>query len=257
MLPTIFYQYFEKVWQKVRSIWTYAYDHYLNEYDYFYIAGDDVYMAVENLRAYLEGPEVKRLQEGYLDSISGHVKYRWRAQQTAMLHPRPLLLSTPMMWKQIPVIAGGAGYIINQAALKVWGERGADLYEKDTFDSREDFLFGKFLADQGIFISDTRDESGASRFGIGADFAYHFKGISPVNPKRLKALFDWEIKRGMDVASQEQISFHLKDDMPHLESLGQNNTIAELMLRYHAILFGWCDGVVSASATTPSTTAVL
>ena len=116
------------VWQKIRSMWTYAYDHYMNEYDYFFIAGDDVYVAVENLRVYLDGPEVQRLKDGYMDNISNHYWYRQRAEETAKLRPRPLLFSTPMMWKQVPVIAGGAGYLINSAALKVWGEKGADQY---------------------------------------------------------------------------------------------------------------------------------
>ncbi|KAL3914629.1 MAG: hypothetical protein SGILL_006026 [Bacillariaceae sp.] len=229
------------MWQKVRAIWTYAFDHYLDEFEYFYIAGDDVYMAVENLRVYVEGPEVKRLQEGFIDSISSNPKYLKRAKQTSKLRPRPLMFSTPMMWERVPVIAGGAGYMLNQAALQVWGEKGADHFETDRFDSKEDFLFGKFLADQNIFMSDTHDDTGAVRFSGGAEFGYHYKGVSPVHPQRLKKLFGWEIKKGMDSRSEQQISFHLKDDRPHLESHFGNNTIAQLMIRYHAILNHWCD----------------
>jgi len=46
------------MWQKLRSIWGYVYDNYLDECNYFYIGGDDVLVAVDNLRSYLNGPEV-------------------------------------------------------------------------------------------------------------------------------------------------------------------------------------------------------
>ena len=35
---------------QVRSIWLYVYTHYFDDYDYFYIGGDDLYVIVENLR---------------------------------------------------------------------------------------------------------------------------------------------------------------------------------------------------------------
>jgi hypothetical protein len=215
----------------------------MNDYDYFYIAGDDVYMAVENLRTYLVSREVKRLEDGFMDKIANYSEYgseyRSKALQTAKLRPRPLLLATPMMWRRVPVIAGGAGYAINQAALRLWGEHGADHFETDRLDSKEDFLFGKFMADHGVFLSDTQeDETGGCRFCMGADFTSTFNGKrSPVRPKRLQRLFGYQIKAGIDHCSERQISFHLKDDTPHV----RNNTIAELMLRYHAILYHWCD----------------
>ena len=55
--------------KKIRSIWAYAYNHYLNEYDFFFICGDDTYVAVENMRAYVDGPEVERLERGFIDAL--------------------------------------------------------------------------------------------------------------------------------------------------------------------------------------------
>ena len=52
---------YANMWQKVRSMWAYVNDNYKDDYDFFYICGDDVYVAVENLRAYLDGPEIERL----------------------------------------------------------------------------------------------------------------------------------------------------------------------------------------------------
>ena len=38
------------MWQKVRSMWSYAYDNYYEDYDWFHIGGDDMYVLVDNLR---------------------------------------------------------------------------------------------------------------------------------------------------------------------------------------------------------------
>jgi glycoprotein-N-acetylgalactosamine 3-beta-galactosyltransferase len=230
------------VWQKIRSIWTYAYDHYLQEYDFFYICGDDVYVAVENLRVYLQGPQVRRLQEGYIDSISSHPWYLHRAQVTAQLRPRPLVLATPRLWEGDPVIEGGGGYILNRAALSVWGTKGADSFETILVDPKEDFLFAKFMARQSIFISDTRDEKGGCRFCNAAEFSYNFDGKSDpiLQPKKLHEWFGFKMLGGMDHVSEYQISFHLKHEKRRLLSLNENNNIAKLIIRYHALLYELC-----------------
>jgi len=41
------------MWQKVRSIWAYVHAHFIDDYDFFHICGDDTYVVVENLRRYL------------------------------------------------------------------------------------------------------------------------------------------------------------------------------------------------------------
>lgn len=48
------------MWQKTRSIWKYVYAHYLDEFDYFLLGGDDMYYIMENLYAFLLG---QRLEE--------------------------------------------------------------------------------------------------------------------------------------------------------------------------------------------------
>ena len=74
---------YENMWQKIRSMWAYAYDHYLEEYDFFHICGDDVYIAVENLRSFFDGPDVLRLENGYLDEISRHPDFIDKASKWA------------------------------------------------------------------------------------------------------------------------------------------------------------------------------
>ena len=41
------------MWQKTRSIWGYIYDNYMDDYDFFWLGGDDYYMIVENMVNYL------------------------------------------------------------------------------------------------------------------------------------------------------------------------------------------------------------
>jgi hypothetical protein len=45
------------LWQKVRSMIGYLYDHFLDDYDFFHISGDDTFVILENLKALLSSPE--------------------------------------------------------------------------------------------------------------------------------------------------------------------------------------------------------
>jgi len=49
---------YDNIWQKVRSIWLMVYHRYYNEFDWFMIGGDDLYVLVENLRLYLHSDEI-------------------------------------------------------------------------------------------------------------------------------------------------------------------------------------------------------
>lgn len=83
------------MWQKVRHMWQYVWQHYRESYDYFHVCGDDVYIAVNNLRAYLGGPQVQYLLNGGIDAFSRRRQFR----RATKLRPRPLLLGCPMLLK--------------------------------------------------------------------------------------------------------------------------------------------------------------
>lgn len=38
------------MWQKSRAIWKYVDMHYKNDFDWFVLGGDDIFLIVENLR---------------------------------------------------------------------------------------------------------------------------------------------------------------------------------------------------------------
>ena len=41
---------YENMWQKSRAIWKYINFHYRDDFDWFVLGGDDVFLIVENLR---------------------------------------------------------------------------------------------------------------------------------------------------------------------------------------------------------------
>lgn len=85
---------YANMWQKVRAMWKYVHENYRNDYDYFHICGDDVYLVPDNLRAYLGGPQVVGYLNGDLDAFSQVVRRSRIIAQT--MRPRPLLLGQPM-----------------------------------------------------------------------------------------------------------------------------------------------------------------
>jgi hypothetical protein len=98
------------MWNKVEAMWKYAYKHYLDDYDYFHICGDDAYVIPDNLRVYLMGKQVNDLLNGYMDQFSianGRVE-SWKNGR-----PRPLLLGFPISYHvrrySYVFAAGGSG----------------------------------------------------------------------------------------------------------------------------------------------------
>jgi hypothetical protein len=225
------------MWQKVRSMWAYVHNNYRNEYDFFYICGDDVYVAVENLRAYLDGPDVERLENGHVDGILKYYKYiyskKWEEKR-----PRPLLLGTPFMYRKCPCPDGGAGYVMNPQALDLFYSN-LPYHLHNVTDPREDLFVGLSFCSQGMYLSDSRNSlDDGWRFWHGASLAFSGKG-APNAPKYLEQLFGFPFMTEMDAISEQQISFHLKVEKERL--FNHENTIADLMYRYEAVLYDLCE----------------
>ena len=143
------------MWQKVRSLWSYAYDNYYEEYDWFHMGGDDMYVLVENLRLYLESDEIQVAANGGEYLPSGN-----ETTQTPLYLGRRFAFDGKM--SRI-YNSGGPGYTINKAALKLlvaggWGNLG----ERETY--AEDVMVAAVFREKGVFPFDTKDESGAERY---------------------------------------------------------------------------------------------
>jgi glycoprotein-N-acetylgalactosamine 3-beta-galactosyltransferase len=186
---------YNNMWQKVRSIWTYVYNHYYDMYDWFHIGGDDLFLIVENLRDYLESEEIRTAANGgiYLPDDD-----RLQEQQT----PLYLGYKISMRGKRSDVFnSGGSGYTLNKAALKALVVEGFPNFYKHDRTSEEDVRVGRILRKLGIHPYKTKDENGGERY-------------IPLMPASAYKLPTWvvrqsfNIKHGPEWISPKTISFH-------------------------------------------------
>lgn len=130
---------YANMWQKIRSMWACAYQLFRDDYDFFYICGDDVYLVVDNLRAYLAGEQVRDLLNGTLDAFTVS---NAKAARRKTERPRPLLLGMPHLYRQMHFPSGGGGYVLNRAALDWLSNMGLKAFLPNATDSREDLFLG-------------------------------------------------------------------------------------------------------------------
>jgi len=227
------------MWQKTRSILAYAHDNYREDYDFFYMGGDDIFVAVDNLRAHLDGPEVSELENGYVDIIALHLS-KSLGTTTENLRPRPLLFGSPMHWKGCLFPSGGSGYTLNRAALDIFAEDGLPSFSPNTTDPREDLFIGSYFCSKGVFVSDSRDANNGTRYAGSGENSFNFDGKrSPISPQFLCRRYGICYNIGIDSASDQQIGFHLKDDKTRLQDL--NRTVSDILYRYFTFLHGMSD----------------
>lgn len=140
-LPHVGPEAYDNMWQKIRSMWTFVSKHYVRDFDYFIIGGEDLYILPGNLRAYLAtvgSPD-------QVHFLGRRFKGRGRSNYFN---------------------SGGAGYVLSRAAL----ERLAPLLNTKqcgalAHTSMEDVMVAQCLRKAlGVNISDTRDAQGRERF---------------------------------------------------------------------------------------------
>ena len=234
------------MWQKVRSMWLYAYRHYLNDYDFFHICGTDVYVNVPNMRSYLDGPEVEKFE---YDDAFHDVIFRWKVRNDGSFNaskttsisslPRPVFLGIPVMFRKLFYPAGGPGYTMNRRALEIFGSKSLQTCMADFVDSREDVFVASCLELDGVVLSDTRHGgTKGTRYGESAESEYF--GLVPYkdNIPQVRIYYN---EAGLDRVSDDFFSFHLKNEKQRLAQL--NRSMSDLMYRYHAVLHGYEDKI--------------
>jgi glycoprotein-N-acetylgalactosamine 3-beta-galactosyltransferase len=232
---------YSNMWQKVLAMWKYVHEHYIDDFDYFHISGDDTYLIPDNLRFYVNSEHVQKLLNGHMDefSIMSRKQNQWK-----IARPRPLLFGFPihsMGPNSIEQYAGGGcGYTLNREALRLFYEtvieNGGTGYNQT--DSREDILMSRVLAQHGITCADTRDDNGAFRY-------------LPDNPmSEYRGLHKWpgrgidrrvQCHGGLDAFSDETISIHLNYRKKSRWLPMVINYTEEIIYRYHDLLSGQCD----------------
>jgi hypothetical protein len=191
--------------QKVRSIWGFLYDNYLEDYDFFHICGDDTHMIVENFRFFLS-----KLDTTY-----------------------PLYLGEPIPNRKM-YNGGGPGYTLSRLALRMLGEALGGC-APGMLGSWEDRLMATCLFNVGITPNTTASvdmETGEKVYhGKSPHFVATFNpGISrPRNPFFAGVYRDcwWKfygVRIGENLTSANSVAFH-------------ELNFPEGMKRHHATLY--------------------
>ena len=186
---------YKNMWQKVRSIWKFVGQHYLEQFDWFYIGGDDLLVLPQNLKNYLasllykDGSDPK--QKGYYVGLHhkswGGAKFYFNT--------------------------GGGGYALSQAALRKLLTKLDDRMCSPTIKSAaEDTLIAKCLTRLGIGLTDTRDNEGRERFHFWSPKKhFHWSKHSTDNQKAWYgkgAMVEWGMHEGPQCCAPDSISFH-------------------------------------------------
>ncbi|KAL7542287.1 hypothetical protein ACHAXR_011637 [Thalassiosira sp. AJA248-18] len=202
------------MWQKVRSIWKFVGMHYLEQFDWFYIGGDDMFVLPNNLRTYLAS-----------------LAYKDRSDPRSKDYYVGLRQKLNTYWN-----TGGAGYALSQATLRkllTIIDDDVNCYANETT-SGEDVRVAKCLNYLGIGLTDTRDANARERFHyFSAGKSFHFdKKASRANKYFSEFSKEWgEVKNGPDCCAPDSVSFHYVKQpamMRHLQALlyhCQNNEI--------------------------------
>lgn len=138
---------YNNMWQKVQAIWVYVYQHYYSDYDWFHIGGDDLFVIVENMRAYLASTEIQCASpDGKIPLYLG-LRY-------AIGNDMNKIYAT-----------GGPGYTLNKAALKLLVVEilpNIDFAHVEA--PEEDWYIAEAFRTRSVYPYDTRDMLGSQRY---------------------------------------------------------------------------------------------
>jgi hypothetical protein len=199
-------------WWRVRNTWSFIYDNYYNDFDWFVFTNDMVFLLVENLRLYLEGDELRAAAQYNKSSDL----------QVPLFLGRRFALGGDL--NDIFNVAG-PGYVVNKAALKVFVVHALDRFAEDELPqrhtSKEDLIIARTFRHYGVYPFDTQDDSNGERFMITTP-GHHYESKFPAWYHQQSI----GIQHGVDHCSEKSISFHYVS--------------SELMYRLYALLYGKC-----------------
>jgi len=232
------------MWQKVRSMWSYVYDNYYEDYDWFHIGGDDMYVLVENLRLYLESEEIRLASNGGRKPLANDKSSSSSSLLLLKKQQHPLIIGSLFRRHGDAdkiFVTGGGGYTLNKAALKALVMSFPTCAPHEVT-SAEDFMVSECLNQQGIRVFDAKDESGADHYHHNSpEFIFNFDPKK--DPLYWYAYFSTNTNGGANHTATRPVSFHLKQLLERRKNrLSSVGPIKE-MKRVHAILYGYCGNV--------------
>ena len=195
---------YKNIWQKVRSMWSYIYDHYYDKYDWFHIGGDDLYLIPENLRLYLESEEIQTAANGGVYLPDG--------TETTQV---PLFLGRRFAYQgdmEDIFNSGGSGYTMNKAALKTLVVEALPNIMPHRHTFSEDTMVAKLLKNFNVYPYETKDETGGERY-MPFMPGHHYRYRMPPNKKDdWYAKYSINIKEGLDHCAAKSVAFHYVKD---------------------------------------------
>ena len=150
---------YTQMWKKTQMIWSVVASSLVNQYDYFLLGGDDLYVIVENLRQLLNSDHLQTLSR----NGSNPVYFGRKMKQNRFLH----------------CIDGGSGYVLNAMALKILFRLIFDNSNElncmlNLATSVEDIMIGLCFRQAGIKPINIQDELGREMFHpVTPADAYH------------------------------------------------------------------------------------
>jgi hypothetical protein len=222
---------YKNMWQKVRSIWATLYELYYEDFDWFHLGGDDMWLLVENLRMYLESDEIRAAANGgFSDTLplgvqSGNNNSIWVQPDQV-----PLYLGSRLAFRsntRTLYNTGGPGYTLNKAALKLLVTEGLPVMHSQLRTSAEDLRVAEVFRRFRVLPYPTHDRDGGERY-------HHFTpGLHQLSamPKAHDWFDKWATplgwKGGWNHSSVYSVAFH---------GINSNE-----MRRFHALVYKYCD----------------
>jgi glycoprotein-N-acetylgalactosamine 3-beta-galactosyltransferase len=204
---------YKGIWQRVRSMLGYYYDNFLDEYDFFFLAGDDTYVIMENLKSFLTSPQFV--------NHAGGPTYPKPVSAGTWVHP--YWMANEGYSGDFYYLGGGAGYVLSRsAAVKALVETVLPVCHVDKVGSAEDVLMA-YCLEMHLNVTgyDTRDDEERNRFfehDVGRRVALKealarnedrvYGGYVRRQDKWLQTKHSWTPKNGIDCVSSSTISFH-------------------------------------------------
>ena len=193
---------YDNIWQKTRANWRYVYEYYRDDFDYFHFGGDDLFVLVSNLKAYLASPPVKARNDRGEPLFLGR-RFKLSGNEKNLFN------------------SGGSGYTFNRQSLAL-------LY--DSLDEPfcrphlrgfyEDVMVAECFRNGPAHLlpMDTRDATGAERFHPFTP-DHHLRAHHTPDDWYTKYSFD--LIEGEKYFSRQSTAFHyVKPDlMVHMDAI--------------------------------------
>ena len=148
---------YQNMWNKVQKMWFYAYSHYLLNFDWFLICGDDTFVIPDNVRNVA----------AHYETVAVAKQLKRQQRKNAPMQPTPLYMGASIPHSKNPkrrYCGGGAGYMLNQQAVLLLNRRIHMGECPDAMAPDEDIRVARCLDDAGVQCHDTNDEEQEMRF---------------------------------------------------------------------------------------------